>query len=438
MLEQLFDSSHGINYSHNLGHGRHNLKKPKGTTTRRAVLVGLAAAAVAGAILAEQGASTPTPPTSSETPPEPENPTPTPSTDSSKPKELLAYVRGTEVGDFVDLDVMTQEELSSLTHLAYFGAKLGEDGTILRGDPTYQSLSNPSVKELLSRARKAHNRLLLTVTMFDEKQVANLFAYGEDAARAKAVDQIATEVIKNNFDGVAIDIETWQTYNALGRKRFTTFIEQLQTRLQKDNPQSDEVVVNVAAGAAENNMLWDLEKISKICHHIMIMAYEYYSPNSPQLGPTAPLNGSPDIYQFGDVSNSVDQFLELMDPSDLILGHPFYGLAAEVSDQNPTLPTTPNGPITYWTYANALKYLLEHQNDTSLQWADLAQMDWYRTDLHNGNYMQVVVGSTKMLQARCKYVKDTRLKGLGIWTMDQESYNHPDPTTFQMIRAALS
>lgn len=125
--------------------------------------------------------------------------------------------------------------------------------------------------------------------------------------------QIANFIIKNNLDGVQVDIENTTEQD---REQYTDLIKKLREKL----PVEKEVSVAVAANPSGWSRGWhgtyDYNELAKYSSYLMIMAYDesYYS------GPEGP------VASFQWVERSIQYALDEGVPSEkIVLGVPFYG-----------------------------------------------------------------------------------------------------------------
>ncbi|MGG0719707.1 peptidoglycan-binding protein [Robertmurraya massiliosenegalensis] len=125
--------------------------------------------------------------------------------------------------------------------------------------------------------------------------------------------QIADFIIKNNLDGVQVDIEN---VTDVDRENFTELVKLLREKL----PEGKEVSVAVAANPNGWTKGWhgsyDYKELAKYSNYLMVMAYDESYSGSPE-GPVA---------SYGWVERSIQYALNQgVSAEKVVLGIPFYG-----------------------------------------------------------------------------------------------------------------
>lgn len=133
------------------------------------------------------------------------------------------------------------------------------------------------------------------------------------ANREKLSTQIADFIIKNNLDGIQVDIENT---TEIDRDAYTDLVRLLRTKL----PSTKEVSVAVAANPNGWTKGWhgsyDYKALEKYSSYLMVMAYDESYNGGPE-GPVA---------SYPWVERSIQYALNQGVPADkVVLGIPFYG-----------------------------------------------------------------------------------------------------------------
>lgn len=125
--------------------------------------------------------------------------------------------------------------------------------------------------------------------------------------------QIADFIIRNNLDGIQVDIENT---TEIDRAAYTDLVRLLREKL----PFNKEVSVAVAANPNGWTKGWhgtyDYKELAKYSSYLMVMAYDESYEGSPE-GPVA---------SYGWVERSIQYALKQgISPDKIVLGVPFYG-----------------------------------------------------------------------------------------------------------------
>ena len=236
-------------------------------------------------------------------------------------KTTMAFIRGTEIEDHVDLE---QANFDSLSTLAYFAAPLDREGNILRGSRGYEALNMHKTKRLFEKAKAAGTDILLTVTQFNNTDMETLL--GNSVHSNNAIRQIVQEVNSKGFGGANIDFEYDGDAGELLRQQFSQFIRVLKETMHRQ-VKSSQISVSVIPSAGKQSTLYDIAKLSQVADSIVMMAYEYGSPRSSVVMPTAPMGGATQGKYWGDIATDIDAFLLHMPAEKLTVALPLYGLA---------------------------------------------------------------------------------------------------------------
>ncbi|WP_164985005.1 S-layer homology domain-containing protein [Ammoniphilus sp. CFH 90114] len=216
------------------------------------------------------------------------------------------------------------------------------------------------------------------------------------ANRVKLADDLAAAVLKNDLDGINIDIENL-TYAE--RDLQTEFLKRLTDKLK---PHGKTVSIAVAPARFDTTKGWvgsyDFEAIGKIVDVVFIMGYDQSYPNGPE-GPVAGLPW---------VEESVKYFIKKMPKEKIVLGVPFYGR--------------------YWTETNRghgihypVAMNLMNKNNATMEYdAVNSTMKSKFTDQASGKKYEIWFDNADTILERIKLVEKYQLKGWGAWHLGQE------------------
>lgn len=131
--------------------------------------------------------------------------------------------------------------------------------------------------------------------------------------REKLTTQIADFIIKNNLDGIQVDIENT---TEIDRDAYTDLVRLLREKLPSDKEVSVAVAANPNGWTKGWHGTYDYKELAKYSSYLMVMAYDESYEGSKE-GPVA---------SYGWVENSIQYALKQgISPDKIVLGIPFYG-----------------------------------------------------------------------------------------------------------------
>ncbi|MEG0386283.1 MAG: glycosyl hydrolase family 18 protein [Solibacillus sp.] len=201
---------------------------------------------------------------------------------------------------------------NSNTSLKNIDKTLGAINTVTPG--FYELYADGSLKSSIDTSfiEQAHKRGLKVVPFISNHWDRDL-AQIAMANRENLTTQIANSIIKNNLDGIDIDIEN---LNYTDKDAFTDFIRLLDKKLPNDK------IISIAVAANPNNWStgwhgsYDYPKLSAYSDYLMVMSYDE-SYNGGPVGPVGSLSF---------VERSIQSLLNQgVDSKKIVMGLPFYG-----------------------------------------------------------------------------------------------------------------
>lgn len=283
-----------------------------------------------------------------------------------------------------------------LTHLAWFGISMTSTGAIASNQNGWP------VTSLISYVQSQGVKVILTVTLFDDADIATLLA--SPTYRQNAIDNLIAKVLEGNADGVNIDFEF---VKAASRDNFKTFIHDLRQAFHDQIPGSE---VSIAMPSVDWWGSYDYDYLSDNSDGLMIMAYGYYWSGSANAGPLSPLNSG---FASWYIKRTVEEYLAQTgnDPSQLILGLPWYGYDWEVTS------TAMGAGVATGTSGSAVVYSTAEAQAANLnkQYSEAAPSAWF--NYTSGGLHQVWYDDSLSLVTKYAYAKQMNLKGIGIWAL---------------------
>ncbi|OGD73887.1 hypothetical protein A3A84_00550 [Candidatus Collierbacteria bacterium RIFCSPLOWO2_01_FULL_50_23] len=327
--------------------------------------------------------------------------------------------------------------VKSLTHLAYFGIDLNEDGSIKKYDkpgekePGWNKLNSTAFAVLSRQIKLLGKKLILVVRVMENDQIENLL--GHPDSRQKAIESILQTVADKQFDGVNVDFEYMGYPDESTRALFSQFVSDLSAKCKMEaaRPARNathsvaggcEMSLDVFADSASKNRLYDLKALAKSADVIIVMAYDFFRPSSSQSGPVAPLRGkcinSNSCLDY-DIVTSISDVSKLVPAYKLLLGVPFYGYEWQTVDREFLARTYPKtgGLATY----KRVRDLLSDATISSLSatWS-AATFTPYLSYFEDGNIYQIHYDDENSLRLKIEFVHQAKLAGIAIWALGYE------------------
>jgi spore germination protein YaaH len=330
---------------------------------------------------------------------------------SVNPNKVVLTVTGRpkkEVLGFFPYWLMTNwndVNLGALTSIALFGLETDGAGDIITRhadgeiDPGWDMWQNPNLPSLIRKARENNLKIYLTVKSFNNDNIESLSK--NDAAQQKFVANVSYLVSSRNLDGVNIDFEPTRGMDAETRAGFTRLIKNLSTELRKQNPNAH-VSIDTYLSSGSEQGLFDLPRLADDIDAFVIMGYDMHTLRGDP-GPLAAMGGQANVIGY------VQNYLEKIPPSKIILAVPYYGYdwAVNKNAEGKALP-----------YA----ILSENLKTNTLSWDENSQTPYYSYS-EGGAERIVHFDNVRSLGIKYDFINDKNLKGVGIWALGYDGNN---------------
>lgn len=326
---------------------------------------------------------------------------------------------------FWNMKDSTKLYVRSLTHLAYFGVDLNEDGSIKKYDkpkekePGWNKLNTTDFTILARQIKLLGKKLILVVRAMNTDQIESII--NSDVNRKNAIDSILSVVSDKQFDGINIDFEYMGYPDQVTRDNFTKFVTDLSSKCKVANDKC-EISLDIFADSAVKKRLYDLIAVSKIVDQTIVMTYDFYRPGSTQSGPVAPLRGkctNSDNCLDYDVIASIGDITKNITPHKILLGIPFYGYEWQTVDNQFLSRTYPKtGQIA--TYKRIRDLMSDNTiGSFSATWSGITFTP-YLSYTKNGNTYQIHYEDENSLRLKIEFVHQAKLAGISIWALGYE------------------
>lgn len=306
---------------------------------------------------------------------------------------------------------LTQDAISTTTHLAYFSLKLQGDGSI-------QKLTSPTSEEpgwtTFKKITKSPPELplIITFSQANNDQIEKLL--NNSFNRKQSIKNIIQFTSDYNAAGINIDIEPSGGIAPSLRANFTNYIQELSEAITiSDLSLPSGISIDIYATSASRKRLWDLEALTPFTKHFVAMAYDYHQTSSSRAGPNSPLRGTPLSFNE-DVLKNISEIIQIVPPEQILLGIPFYGYewTTVTADKYSTAITGAVASI------DRVQKMIEEDNLTVL-W-DRNSLTPYIIFNDKDDIHQIYFENTKSIELKIQLVKQAKLGGIAIWALGYE------------------
>lgn len=314
--------------------------------------------------------------------------------------------------------VALQDEL---THLGYFSLTLDDKGNFIESydsgelDMGLRRLNSETFLDLGNNLIENDKQVEIVISQFNHGDIV-AFLNSKDA-QENFYSSLDSVLLAYPINGVNIDIETSGETNEKIRDNMTSFIKDLREYL--DNKYSNvQLSIDMYAGAAQNEQIWDVEKIAPHVDYIIVMAYDFHRSSSEKAGPVAPLFGDTKNWEES-ISSYFQSFLEQAPREKVVLGIPFYGYEWQTTSRESKSHTFPKTGSTA-SYTRVLE-LLERKEELEVQehWNEVA-LSPYISYIEDGEIFVVYYENSRSLSYKLDYVNQLDLGGVAIWALGYE------------------
>ena len=233
-------------------------------------------------------------------------------------------------------------DVQDLTTLAYFSVDADADGSLDQSGPGWNGYQSQDLVNLVTRSHAAGDRVVLTVTCFDQATLDAITSSPTAPATLSAA--LIAAVRAKNLDGVNFDFEGEGSADQAG---LTDLVTKVSAALHATDPHWQVSMATYASAAGDPGGFYDIAALAPAVDAFFVMAYDMNSRTQPSA--TSPLFGP----GYTD-AEALEEFCKVVPPSKVILGLPFYGYDWPTTDGSTTATATgPESPLSYATIAAA-------------------------------------------------------------------------------------
>ncbi len=267
-------------------------------------------------------------------------------------------------------------------------------------DGTGTVRSDFDLNYLLWARERGYQVWALVTNSFDPDLTAELLTDAQN--RQHFAGEIVSLAVKHNLGGLNIDFEN---FHYSYRDHFTAFITGLAELCRAENLVLS-VDVTMPSGSEYWSMGYDRAALAAEADYIILMAYDEHWASSPVAGPVASLPW---------VENGLQQLLNEVPPSKLVLGVPFYTRLWAI-DETGTAPEVVNS----WSYSMMRAAELIAENEATTTFDQQAGQHVAVYEKEGLTYKMWLEDQASML-SRLELVKKYNLAGLAGWRRGLET-----------------
>jgi spore germination protein YaaH len=289
--------------------------------------------------------------------------------------------------------------LTGLSTLAYFSIDVNPNGTLDESGSGWNGFQSQDLTSLISRAHAAGERVVLTVTDFDQ---GSLNALTSSPSAPGALSSALIPLLDaKSLDGVNFDFEGDGSGDQAG---LTNLITAVAAALRGADPHWQITMDTYASSAGDSGGFYNIPALAPAVDAFFVMDYELNLQGTPSAA--SPLTSG----QFSSLT-TLQQYTSAVPASKVILGVPFFGIdwptnngtmaanAAGGANDIPDSQATANGPE-YWDPVTDTAW-------TSYQVGN----QWHES------YYEGLNGLFDISQLAAHY----NARGVGIWALGMEN-----------------
>ena len=321
--------------------------------------------------------------------------------------------------------------LDELTHLAYFGIYLGEDGNFEKTavgedgstvfEPGYKNWrESVELGSLIEKCKQQGVRVALTVIAHTDDKIDKFLDCRE--CWTTFVDNLVMELNIRGIKDVNLNFEYAGETDPKRAVEFSELTKLVNDKLDTIYGDSFVVVSAFADSAEAQRVSSDLDNLGRNADAIFIMGYDYHRPLSDEIGPVAPISGNKQ-----NLTTTLNEFLAKVPPSKLILGVPYYGYNWVVESDDPNAKTLRDiegfARAQSQTYQSIMDTILDV--NPVIKWNDEGKSPYFTyISPDTGELRTVYYENKDSLKAKYDLIKEKGLAGVGIWTLGYDGgYN---------------
>lgn len=307
-----------------------------------------------------------------------------------------------------------QIDTRAITSISYFGLEVDGNGEIIRYDTSGRLIGalaylqkDDNLDKFLKKSKNNKLKVYLTLKAFNQSNIVALTT--SEKARERFVASALQFMESKSFDGLNIDFEYIGTPPQAVRDGFSALIINLYKTMKSQHPNA-KLTVDTFIDAASATRIHDIPTLAQNSDGLVIMGYDFHTPNSSVPGPVAPMEG-----EGLSIKGLMASYLDKAPADKLILAVPYYGYDWPVKQANGALKVAGvQQQVKVLSYGE----LAEAAKNARIFWHDNAQVPWYSyQDSQSKQNRIVYFENVRSLGIKYDYVKQHKLQGVAIWAL---------------------
>jgi len=320
------------------------------------------------------------------------------------------------------LDAQDQITLDGYTSISLFGLNADSNGNIVtqtsnsEQDPGWAMWIDNRTDELIARAKRKRIKVFITIKSFNNDDIERLVT--SDDSQKRLIANILQLINMKSLNGVNLDFEYVGKAPQPVVFGMTRLVANLNSELKRQMPNAQLTVDTYIKSAAEVDF-FDVQVLQDNVDALIIMGYDIHTPLGAP-GPIAPLEGGDGIMGY------MQSYIERVTPDKLILAVPQYGYDWIIDPDKQNSSDSSETVEESGEKAAILSYaeIAAESSKYKILWDDASQTPYYQyMDRENQKAHEVHFENTRSLGLKYDYIKNKKLKGVGVWAIGYDGLN---------------
>lgn len=298
-----------------------------------------------------------------------------------------------------------------LTSISYFGLEVDRNGDIIKTDSSGKPLdpwvkfqSDSILHAFFKNAKKNKIKVYVTLKCFSKTNMIDLVT--DEGATSNFIKNALYLIESKSLDGINLDFEYIGTPSDEVRDGFSLLVSKLNKELKRQYPDAL-LTIDTFVDAAANTRIHDIPVLAENSDGLVIMGYDFHTPNSTNPGPVAPMEGS-----GLSIVGLMSSYLEKAPADKLILAVPYYGYDWVEGGGN-------RADVKILSYAE----ITDSSSNSQINWDENAKTPWYNyNDPKTNQKREVHFENTRSLGIKYDFINSKELGGVGVWALGFDGF----------------